>query len=285
MIDNFALIIGAMKCGTTSLFSYLAQHPQISPCNVKEPRFFSNDHRWAEGFEWYQNLWNWEPTTHTIALEASVDYTRIPARPNAAERISTLKDQATFKFIYILRNPIERIESHYTHGQALGWTETQKPLSEGVNTHLIEVSQYARQIEEYYKRFSTDSILLLNFENLKTNPHSLLRGVCQFLDIDPEYNFQGIDTVYNANNQRLVDERLWKSMSRMKSNVKLLDSMIKLIPTKQKQMIYSYLGRKRESNIQIPPEQRSIILGELRQDLRKLSLEYGVDVSLWGIEV
>ncbi len=43
MINNFALIIGAMKCGTTSLFSYLAQHPEISACQPKEPDFFSYD--------------------------------------------------------------------------------------------------------------------------------------------------------------------------------------------------------------------------------------------------
>ena len=45
MINNFALIIGTMKGGTTSLFAYLAEHPQISPCRQKEPRFFSNDQR------------------------------------------------------------------------------------------------------------------------------------------------------------------------------------------------------------------------------------------------
>lgn len=39
-IDNFGLIIGTMKGGTTSLFNYLAQHPQVCPCSNKEPDFF-----------------------------------------------------------------------------------------------------------------------------------------------------------------------------------------------------------------------------------------------------
>lgn len=82
-MNNFALIVGSMKCGTTSLFSYLAQHTQISACNDKEPRFFTNDHKWAKGFEWYQSLWDWDHNQHKIALEASVDYTRVPFRPNA----------------------------------------------------------------------------------------------------------------------------------------------------------------------------------------------------------
>ena len=43
MIANFALIIGAMRCGTTSLFSYLSQHPEVAPSTPKEPDFFAND--------------------------------------------------------------------------------------------------------------------------------------------------------------------------------------------------------------------------------------------------
>ena len=281
MIDNFALIIGAMKCGTTSLFSYLAQHPQISACSEKEPRFFTNDKKWAKGFDWYQNLWNWNPIEHKVALEASVSYTRIPLRPNAAERIAELKEKANFKFIYIVRNPIDRIESHYTHGKAQNWAETKQPLSEGINRHLIEVSQYARQIEEYYKRFPANDILLLNFEYLKTKPLNFVRKVCRFLDIDPDYKFQGLDTIHNANNQRLVDESLWKSMSR----IKLLRSLAGLMPTKQKQILYNCFGRKIEGNLRLSLEQRNFVLSELREDLRKLSLEYGVDVESWGIEI
>lgn len=142
------------------------------------------------------------------------------------ERISTVKDRANFKLIYLMRNPIERIESHYTHGQELGWKGTNKPLSEEIDSHLIEVSRYARQIEEYYKRFSSDKILLLNFEDFKTDMHSLLRSVYCFLNVDPDYEFQTIDSIYNANSQRLVDERLWRFASR----IKLLNSLSKLIP-------------------------------------------------------
>jgi len=276
-MNNFALIIGTMKGGTTSLFAYLAQHPQISPCRQKEPRFFSNDQRWAKGFEGYQTLWDWHPQQHKVALEASVDYTRIPKRPNVAARIATLKDQANFKFIYILRNPWERIESHYTHGHALGWIETQKPLSEGIDRHLIEVSQYARQIDEYYQRFDPDSILLLNFDDLKRDPLSVVQKVCHFLNIDTSYEFQGIGTVFNANNQRLTDERLWKAMS----NNKFLRSIANLIPLSTKKRIYNSLGKKRGANFKISPEQRQLVFNELREDMNKLSNKYGFDVSKW----
>ncbi|MDJ0728268.1 MAG: sulfotransferase, partial [Prochloraceae cyanobacterium] len=199
-IDNFALIIGAMKCGTTSLFHYLAEHPEIAPCSKKEAFFFSAS-CWDKGFDWYQSLWqNWNPRQHKIALEASVDYTRIPTYANAAERIFSLQDRAKFKFIYIMRNPIERIESQYTHGQAAGWEGIEKTSSTTtIDRDLIVPSLYAMQIKEYYKRFPAENILLLNFDDLKTNPRDLLQQVCNFLEIDPNYEFQGLNTVHNAN--------------------------------------------------------------------------------------
>ena len=280
MIDNFVLIIGAMKCGTTSLFSYLAQHPQIAACRKKETFFFSADNCWNKGFDWYQSLWDWNPNIHKIALEASVDYTRIPTYPNAAERIATLTDKANFKFIYIMRNPLERIESHYTHGLAQNWQSTQKPLTEEIHPELIEASQYARQLNEYYQRFPANDILLLNFTDLKKEPLALLKKVCCFLQIDPDYQFQGLNTVYNANTERIANENLWRSLRK----IKLLRSLSQHISVEQKKKIYNLFGRKLEGNVKLLPEQRSYILHELREDLQKLSLDYGVDLQSWGIE-
>ena len=280
MIDNFALIIGAMKCGTTSLFSYLAQHPQIAACRKKETFFFSANDCWNKGFDWYQSLWNWNPNIHKIALEASVDYTRIPSYPNAAKRIATLADRVNFRFIYIMRNPLDRIESHYTHGLAKNWQSTQKPLAEEIHPELIEASQYAKQLSEYYQRFPAENILLLNFTNLKKEPLTLLKEVCCFLQIDPDYQFQGLNQVHNANTERIADETLWLWLRK----IKLLRSLGKHISQQQKKKIYHLFGRKLEGNIKLPPEQRSYILQELREDLQKLSVDYGFDLQSWGIE-
>lgn len=275
MISNFALIVGAMKCGTTSLFSYLAQHPQISACSIKEPCFFSTKNNWQKGFEWYQGLWNWDPSRHKVALEASTSYTRIPTYLNAAENISMI--DANIKFIYIVRSPIERIESHYTHGHALGFPEIKESGFQGLNSDLITTSQYAMQIEEYYKRFSAENILLLKFEDLVTKPLRLLRNVCEFLDIDAEYEFQELDKRYNANQGRIGYDPLWRSLRR----VKLLRSLARIIPSEQKQILHSCLGRKVESILVLTPEQRQLILSELREDLEKLRLKYGIEVEHW----
>lgn len=64
MIKNYVLIIGAMKSGTTTLFDLLSAHPAIAPCSLKEPGFFAFEDRWAEGFAWYESLFDFDPEQH-----------------------------------------------------------------------------------------------------------------------------------------------------------------------------------------------------------------------------
>ena len=272
-----------MKCGTTSLFSYLAQHPQIAPCSEKEPNFFSKNVNWSKGFDWYRDLWDWDSTKHKFALEASVNYTKLHHYIDTTDRILSLKEQGVnFKFIYIMRNPLDRIESHYNHGQAMSWNSTLKPISEGIDRHLIETSRYAKQIEIYYQKFSADDILLLNFDDLKAEQDIIMRKLCLFLDIETSYNFEGIDTIYNANKQRIVYGNSWRVLRKNK----LLRSLAKLLPTTQKEMFRDrFFSSQIEEKIKLSSEQRNFILSQLREDLHKLNSEYGVDINSWGIEV
>lgn len=281
MINNFALIVGAMKSGTTSLFSYLAQHPQISACRDKEPMVFTNSHKLEKGFEWYQSLWDWNPDQHKVALEASTSYTRIPARPNAAERISNYKNKASFKFIYIMRNPLERIESHYTHLQAENRLGNKKFSFDKVYGELISTSRYATQIEQYYKIFPSDNILLLKFEDLKADPLNLIKRTCQFLDIDHEYNFQSLDLTYNPSEGKTGYNSFLRSLRKRK----ILRSFVQSISLEENQALKKILGFKIERKFQLTSEQRRLVLKDLQQDLLKLNSQYGVDVSSWNIVV
>jgi len=276
-MKDFALIIGAMKAGTTSLFNYLAHHSQIAPCKVKEPHFFVDDEKWSKGWSWYEGLWHWQLERHKVALEASTGYTKLPRFANAAERIASVS--AHFKFIYIMRDPIERIESHYTHGQSSDWETTKAPLSNGVHPQLIAVSKYAMQLDEYYKRFPDKDIKLLLFEDLKARPHDIVKDVCEFLDVDPSYQSEQIGTVINANRYKITNPMLIKLQ-----RSKLGSAMSSMLPSVTKDAFKRKLGRK-SGNFRLTPEQRNDALTALKPDLQRLKRHYGVDVSRWGIEV
>ncbi|MGL5834106.1 MAG: sulfotransferase family protein [Waterburya sp.] len=283
-INNFALIIGSMKSGTTSLFNYLAQHPEISGCQRKEPNFFSYDDRWNQGFSWYLQEWpDWNPKVHKIALEATINYTKYPIYPNAAERIYQLRNKADFKFIYVVRNPLERIESQYTYELGSNRADKIKRFSDGdleIETEFIETSKYAKQIKEYYKYFPKENILLLDFEDFKCDNAGTLKKIIRFLGVSDEYEFQDLNVIHNQTKSRVIDDKLWRSFRQIKPLRRVVNQTV---PKKTKQAIHSLFGKKVTGNFKLSPQQRELVLRELEEDLLELKTKYNFDLSSWKI--
>lgn len=278
MIKEFALIIGGMKCGSTSLFHYLAQHPQISPCTDKEPCFFSIADKFNLGLDWYRKLWNWDATHHKVALEASTSYTRIPTYINAAENIA--KTDASFKFIYILRDPFHRIESHYTQAKAEGRKIAIKPLSDYIHPDLIYPSQYFSQISEYSQRFPAENILLINLEHLKSKPTETLKLICDFLNIDSTFDFENIYENLNQNIGRIGQDPIWQKMRK----VKMLKRISGTLTEQQKHSLHKLFGKEVKNIECLSPEQRRYLLQEiLSQELMNLQCEYNFDITNWDL--
>lgn len=278
-MDNFALIVGAAKSGTTSLFHYLAEHPEISGCSIKEPHFFTDEEKLSKGFDWYRQLWTWDPASHKVALEASTGYTKLPYFPNAAERIA--EAPAQFKFIYVMRNPLERIESHYGHGQISQWETSQFQWNDGkVGDDLINVSSYAKQISEYYRRFPAERIKLVVFEDLVENRAGILRDICAFLEIDPDFEFQTADRSYNQASDRLTSPFL-RRLNRSAPARRLKT----ILPYQMKREIKRALIGKEQEKYTLSPEVRERTLDSLRSDLEKLRQDYGVDIRRWGLDI
>jgi len=80
------MIIGAMKCATSSLYERLALQPGIMLLSSKEPNFFSNDEIFEHGIDWYKSLFGVPERMH-LAGEASTHYTKLPTYRNTVERI------------------------------------------------------------------------------------------------------------------------------------------------------------------------------------------------------
>jgi hypothetical protein len=85
--DAYAIIIGAMKCGTSSLYSYLQNHPEICPAIIKEPEFFSENQGHGVQVDNYNDLWSFDCSVHKYTLEALTGYTKYPLEPNVPKNI------------------------------------------------------------------------------------------------------------------------------------------------------------------------------------------------------
>lgn len=276
IIPKFSIIIGAMKSGTSSLFSILAQHPEISACNEKEPEFFVRDHKYEKGLKEYYKLWDFDHDTHKLALEASTSYTKIPNFPNAAERIKN--SGINVKVIYIMRQPIERIRSQMQMSHCKGW----KVFDDQGRIHNFHIafSKYHMQISEYYKLFLPEQILLLSFENFIKDPKYTLKQVCKFLGIDDTFNFilakaNKHDSLIYLYQNTLILRKLFGIYS-----YEEYFDYLKNNKNKYTNQIFKWYLR----NInKLKLSQIRYIKSELADDIRRLQIDFGFKASDWKI--
>lgn len=170
-----AIIIGAMKAGTTFLYNALAQHPAICSCIEKEPEYFSR----AFGLRNYTNQHYSDlfqvQAEHQYTLEASVGYSKYPMEKGVAKRMC--KEIRTPKLIYVVRNPIDRIVSHYNYmSQRPDWN------FRITDDHLINTSRYMLQLEQYLMHFDKESIKIIIFEEMIANPQFAFQEIFSFLE-------------------------------------------------------------------------------------------------------
>ncbi len=176
--------LGAMKCGTSWLHVQLEDHPEVYvPYQRKEIHYF--DELFHNGSEWYQKFFPAPDEIHKYKAwgEITPEYLLIPEVPR---RIHQLAPDC--KFIVFLRNPADRLFSHYVMALTLGWT--QKPLWEFADEkkEAFRKGLYAEQLTRYFELFDRDQFLILTFEQIfanEENTRNALDQVGHFLDIDP----------------------------------------------------------------------------------------------------
>ena len=198
-------IVGAAKAGTTSLFNYLIQHPQIFVPSIKEPHFFSDYvHAGApklEGIADYLNLFR-QCQAHQHAGDVSTSY--LYSR-NAAERIRDLQPNA--KIVIVLRNPIDRAYSFYWYNrnrfvEPLSFEEAlrQEPqrIADGwhFRFHYVESGKYHGQVKRYLDTFGADAVKVYLFEDLVRDADILCRDIFSFLGVSGGHQIR-TDQVFN----------------------------------------------------------------------------------------
>jgi hypothetical protein len=178
------VIIGARKCATTSLYHYLYTHPQVWVSDEKELNFFYEQGNWHRGRAWYES---WFPVAAPVRCEGSPAYTSYPRYDRVPERMAALLPDA--RLIYLVRDPIERLISHYVMDHAFGYE--QRRLAEAVDdlerSIFVYESRYWMQLERYLEHFAPERILVLDQHDLRAERAPTLRRVFRFLEIDEEH--------------------------------------------------------------------------------------------------
>lgn len=183
-VPNF-FIIGAPKCGTTSLHFYLADHPQISMSRVKEPHVLCSP-RWVPSLGDYEGLLDCRAVRRG---ESSTGYSRYPAEGDAAVRIHELVPGA--KLLYLVGNPVERIVSDYAQAVAVG--VERRSIDEALTDFTdpahwyVCASRYGMQIDQYLQYFDRSSLIVIDQLDLRDRREQTLRRVFEFLEVDQDF--------------------------------------------------------------------------------------------------
>jgi hypothetical protein len=194
------VVIGAMKCGTSTLHAQLAAQPQFFMSDPKEPNFFSDDDVYAKGAAWYRSLFAKAPAG-SIKGESSTHYTKLPTYPKTVDRLAALIPDA--KFVYLMRDPIERLVSHYIHEWSQG--AISRPIEAAIGAHpeLIDYGRYAYQLEPFVARFGKERMLALLFEEMTAAPQQTLDRVARFLGAGGEVRWRADLEAQNVSAERI----------------------------------------------------------------------------------
>jgi hypothetical protein len=173
------IVIGAMKCGTSTLAAQLAAQDGVFMTTPKEPNFFSDDAVFDRGIDWYRGLFAAAPPG-AIKGEASTHYTKLPTHPETASRMRAVLDAP--KLIYAVRDPVDRAVSHFIHE----WTEGRMgndPV-DAFDRHpeLVEYGLYAKQLAPFIEAYGREAICLTSLERLKADPQGELDRVCAHIE-------------------------------------------------------------------------------------------------------
>lgn len=208
MLPTF-LIAGAAKAGTTSLYHYMREHPDIYMPALKELHYFTRNYE--RGRQWYERHfagWRGE----SAIGEASPSYISVPEAP---ERIAALVPSA--RLIFILRDPVERAYSHYWFYISRGAQDARESFTEAIRTPrgyrcYVERGFYAEQLARFLPYFRREDMLILITEDLKADAAAMVARCYEFVGVRSDFRTD-VSRAYNA--ARLPARSIWGRCERI----------------------------------------------------------------------
>ncbi len=292
------LLIGAAKSGTTALFYYLGQHPDVFACPVREPNFFALEghvlnfagpgDRGTVGknsvtdLEIYGGLFA-DAEANRLAGEVSPLYLY---HEHAPARIKQHLPDA--KLIVVLRNPVDRAYASFLHLRRDGrepctrfedaiTRETTRIQSNWEHLwHYYEMGRYATQLERYFALFDRSQIKLIRYEAFKRSPAEVVRECFDFLGVD-----NGFEPSFARRPNRSGEPRSRMVQWVIGGRGRLKHTLAQILPESLKGRI---VHRIQQINLKQPAmeaEVRQMLQDRYREEIEKLQELTDWDLSGW----
>lgn len=297
---NF-LILGAPKCGTTSLCYYLAQHPDVFVPRQKEPRFF--DAEYEKGLDYY-----WQTYFSDWAGELAVGEGRVFLLflPFVPARIRESLPDA--RLIAILRDPVDRAYSHWWHRYTA--RNESLPFEDAIEQNLeriasgvdfggddgpelwrkgllhetamasryrtyLECGLYAGQLRRYFELFPREQLRIADYDEFVRDPRALVRELWAFLGVDPDPEL--VDVAPQNQARAALESRARQRVARFL----VATGLRRLIPRRIRQSVGARWQGPAAERPPLAPETRARLAGFYRQPNRDLEALLGRRFTAW----
>lgn len=293
VLPNF-IIFGVEKAGTTSIYNYLKQHPQIYMSPIKETNFFEKD--WENALpevkakkrngiyslEKYCQLF--EAVTDEIAIgEVSPNYLF-----HYQESVKTIKAVLPdAKMIAILRNPVDRAYSDYLMHirDVIGQPQTLKEQLKHrpQQSFTLRKGLYYEPLKHYFDAFSKENIKIYLYDDLCQDAVELMQDIYSFLNVDSMFK---PDTSYKSQVAQVPKNKNFNYLLRVKNPFRTsVASFLKMfLSEKKRQMLRSQLlslNSTKKASLTLSSDERSLLLEYYREDILKLQGLINRDLSAW----
>ncbi|NER27351.1 MAG: sulfotransferase [Symploca sp. SIO1C4] len=278
------IIIGAGKCGTTSLHDYLDQHPQIYICPQKETNFFIDEatknklKRWNPiiSIEDYSALFK-NASPNQVIGEISTNYY---AFPESAQLIHDLLPEV--KIIAILRDPTNRAFSEYQMFVRAGHEKRDfaEAISDSQRKSYVKRGLYYSELLPFFDTFDRDKIKICLYEDFNKEPEKFVQDFFQFIEVDD--NFMP-DMTQRGRTGGLPKNKALNEFLKKPNPVRAAAASIlkTFMPLESRQKLKSNIIQANSKKATLFPETRSKLIEFYREDILKLQDLIERDLSAW----
>lgn len=274
-------LVGAPKSGTTSLYEYLGQHPQIFTPPIKEPHFFAcpevkdtyYDVPFVDTMTEYVEIFKESKNTQK-AGDFSSSYLH---RERAACRIKHHCPES--KILILLRDPVERAISHYLMDVRDGY----QPYSlmeclKGAKKlrpyyrEYVEVGLYSKQIKRYKSLFDSSDVKIITFKELTNETKKVLENISHFIEVE---NFRG----WNVSDQHNSYRSFKSSYFGRAVKHEWVQEFSSIVPGSLKEVIKRIIFTSEKPDFE---KERKKLKNIFRKDIKKLNPIINKDISHWS---
>lgn len=297
-LPNF-LVVGFPKCGSTSIYYYLKEHPEIFLPEQKELHYFTypiiSKQNQGKGDKKIKQFHIGSFTKYEKCFEAVSNEKAIgdvsPSYINYPEIYHTISQKlgSNVKIIVLLRDPIKRAYSNYLHlvreeREYLPFYEALQAERERKNSLYSDFwyytfnSMYYEKIRRLEENFN--QILIITFEDFVNNPKEGIKEIYEFLEVDSNFVPARLDTQYN---QGGVYEKnvITKFIFRQSLLKNFLKKLIPITP-RMKHVKIKIIDKYRRNTPQIDEDAENYLIEKFNPDVKKLEEHFNVKTHYWN---